>query len=424
MGKELENWLSYRTQKNTRNIYQSSARHFLNCTYGVGLNKEDVEYEELTDKYIAEVKSGRVWFDDLQKFGAYISNDGKRPPKTAQTYLYGVKSYLEQILKVQISKDQMKTLKNILPKGKRARTKDGDLTREKFRNILAHCDIKGKSLFLLLASSGIRVGEALELQPSDIDFTSEPVKISISGENAKEGDNYETYISSEAKEVLYEWLKVKDSYLQSSHNRGKGLLKVGKGGIKDYNDKHIFPFSMTVADNMWVNAIKKANLAETDSSTNRHKFHIHILRKFFNSQMKYAGVPDDMVEAMLGHDRGLSATYGRYSQSQFVEQYKKGEPYLLVNVPTEIHEIQTKFNNDIEKQKQEIDDLYRKLTTSNTLMIQVDAENKLLARKVTSLETLYNKLFEVSPQELRELMQVISQKKFAQQMEEDKKQST
>ncbi len=62
------------------------------------------------------------------------------------------------------------------------------------------------------------------------------------------------------------------------------------------------------------------------------------------------------------------------------------------------------------------------MTDSNSLLIKFMAEKDELKAKVASLETLYNKLFEVSPEELRELMQEISRRKFAEQREEDKKQ--
>lgn len=427
MGDSLARWLATYAQKNTRNIYQSSARHFLICIYGGKLGRPDTEYEELAEKFISECQSGRNYFKDLQDFGVYIS---KRPPKTIQTYIYGIKSFVEYSLGVEISKKQMKVLKDKLPKGKRARTEDGDLTRERLRNILTHCDAKGNALFLLLASSGIRIGEALKLQLYDINFTSDPIKVRVRGEITKEGDAYYSFISSEAKEALDEWLKVRESYLQSSVNRGRGLSKLGNGqGVKDINDTRLFPFSMDVANSMWMIAVRKTKLDERDNSTKRHKFHIHLLRKFFQSQMKYAGVPEDVVEALIGHSGYLDEAYRRYLPEQIVEMYKKGEPYLLVSVPTEIQEIQTKFNNDLDKQKQRIDDLTLKLTDANTLtikkMAEVDdllKEQSTLKQKVASLETLYNKLFEMSPEAFRYLFNEVDKVGLERQKTEDKRQ--
>jgi integrase len=370
---------------------------------------------------MAECKAGREWFKDMQSFGVYIS---KRPPKTIQTYIYGVKSFVEYSLGIEISKKKMKELKNRLPKGKRARTEDGDLTRERFRNILTHCEDKGKALFLFLATSGIRIGEALQIQPYDIDWSSDPVKVRVRGETAKEGDAYYTFVSSEAKDALSEWLKVKDSYLRSAMNKGRGLSKTVKGrGIKDANDSRIFPFSMSVANSMWMVAVKKAKLADRDASTNRFKFHIHILRKFFQSQMKYANVPDDVVEALVGHVGYLDDAYRRYSQQQVAEMYKKGEPYLLVNVPTGIQEIQTKFNSDNEKMKQEIQDLYRKISDSQQLSTQLDLERRKLEQRVKMHEEIFKQMTEMPFEEFAKWMQEKNRWEWQQQKEEDKKQA-
>jgi hypothetical protein len=47
-----------------------------------------------------------------------------------------------------------------MPKGRRARTIEADLTQDKLRQILLHCDCRLKALFLFFLSSGIHVGEA------------------------------------------------------------------------------------------------------------------------------------------------------------------------------------------------------------------------------------------------------------------------
>ena len=57
-----------------------------------------------------------------------------------------------------------------------------------------------------------------------------------------------------------------------------------------------------------------------------------MLRKFFQSSMKYSGVPDDLVEALIGHGDGMDNAYRRYSPMQIADMYEKGEPELLLNV--------------------------------------------------------------------------------------------
>ena len=83
--------------------------------------------------------------------------------------------------------------------------------------------LKGNALFLFLESSGIRIGEALSLQLSDIDLTQNPVPVRVRGELTKEGNPYNSFISIEAKEALLQWLNVRDDYFKTSLQKGKGL---------------------------------------------------------------------------------------------------------------------------------------------------------------------------------------------------------
>lgn len=53
---------------------------------------------------------------------------------------------------------------------------------------------------------------------------------------------------------------------------------------------------------------------------------------------------------------------------------------------------------------------------------KLDRKLKKAFESKTSLETLYNKLFEMSPEELRFIMQEANRKAFARQREEDKRQ--
>ncbi len=216
-----------------------------------------------------------------------------------------------------------------------------------------------------MESSGIRVGEALRLQYGDIDLTTEPVKIRVRGEITKAGNQYFSFISSEAKEALLQWLNVRDSYIETATGRGKGLIKLGNGQeVKPVGDKRIFPFSFHVANSMWVNATKKVKLDAKDISTGRAKFHIHMLRKFFCSQMKLANVPEDLVESLIGHNGYLDGAYRRYSCEEKVQHYLKGEPYLLLNVSAdEKIKINGKIdeqNSKIDRQQQDLADLTQK----------------------------------------------------------------
>ena len=72
-----------------------------------------------------------------------------------------VKEYLLQN-DIEISQKQAKSIRKKMVKGG-ARTIEKDLDIDTLRKIINHMDIKGKALILTLASSGMRIGEALSL---------------------------------------------------------------------------------------------------------------------------------------------------------------------------------------------------------------------------------------------------------------------
>jgi len=148
---------------------------------------------------------------------------------------------------------------------------------------------------------------------------------------------------------------------------------------------------------MWVRALKKAGLEKRDDGTKRRTMRIHMLRKWFMSQLKLV-LPETVVEAFAGHTGYLDEAYRRYTCNQLAELYKKGESFVSIFIPQEFKEIQNQFRRDFEKMQKEIQDLYRKLTDANLLTIQVMKEKDELKEKVTALteenEALRERLME------------------------------
>jgi len=240
--------------------------------------------------------------------------------------------------------------------------------------------------------------------------------VNVRGEYSKTGDPHYSFISQEAKESLVECLKVRGDYLISSSKRGRGLAKTGYGrGVKSVEDKRIFPFSFSVASQMWNNALKKAGLENHNKGTNRRTLHIHMLRKVFNSQLKLV-VPREVVEALTGHEEGLSDAYRRYTQEQIREWYLKGEPHLYVFVPQEIGKIQTQFNAELEELNKKISDM---LYHNQRLLLERDelrGKVEGLSRTVDDLsKTLVLKVEKIARHVYEDLPREIEEMKRAQQ---------
>ncbi|MGB9693474.1 MAG: tyrosine-type recombinase/integrase [Fervidobacterium sp.] len=403
---ELEKWLDTFRSDNTKRVYRAGIKTFLSS-----ISQEDV------NRYVAEVKNGRDYFQDLVKFASFMQKQNY-PPKTANCYIQATKSFLEYTFNIELTKKQWRELINYLPKGKRARTIEDNLTKDKLKRILTHCDAKGKALFLLLESSGIRISEALQLQLSDIKWDTDPVEITVRGEYTKTGDPYYSFITREAKDALLEWLKVRESYLTSAEKRGVGLSKLGDGrGVKSTEDERVFPFSSFVAMQIWNNALRKTQLENHDKTTNRRTLHIHMLRKFFLSKLKLV-IPKEIAEALAGHEEGLDEAYRRYTKEEVRDWYIKAEPYLYIFVPSDIVEIQTTFSNQLLKLKEQVHDL---LYQNQKLMVQRDdlqqtlrdLQAKLigLEARMKRFEDFTTRFMRATPDELEELGRLIFEKK-------------
>ena len=99
-------------------------------------------------------------------------------------------------------------------RGSQARTIDRVPTIQELREILLQLPIIGKALFLFLASSGARIGEALQIQLGDVNLNTTPLRITIRGNTTKSGNGRVVFASQEAKEAIAEWLKTRDEYLR------------------------------------------------------------------------------------------------------------------------------------------------------------------------------------------------------------------
>ena len=109
-------------------------------------------------------------------------------------------------------------------------------------------------------------------------------------------------------------------------------------GKKSLNDKRIFPFSYHNAREMWITMIKKTGLNQRDKTTDRYKYHIHTLRKFFRSRMpKAIGV--DMTDAMLE-----KAAEGARQMGLTNVEFRKG---LAEELPVEDEYIDVVISNGV-----------------------------------------------------------------------------
>ncbi|MCJ7633655.1 site-specific integrase, partial [Candidatus Bathyarchaeota archaeon] len=352
---------TYRS-KGTVRTYKSSLGTFFKGIYGEG------SLEDFASRYFLD---HRDYESDVQSFLARIK---EAPPKTIHLRISSVRTFLLEN-HIELRQIFWRSLSRRI-RGSDARTEDRVPSNLELRKILTHMPIQGKALYLTVSSSGMRIGETLQLRLEDIDLNYDPAKISLRGEITKSGDPRRAFISGEAKEYILEWLKCRDSYIKTA---------VGRSHIyeKSVDDDRLFPFDKSTADFIWVNALTKAQLNHKDSSTNRLTVHPHVLRKFFRTRLG-AVIPTDVVEFLMGHEGYLTKEYRRYEVEELAKFYKKGESALVVMGGSEESVVLVNgLITDVAELKQEIEELkseYSNLETAFTKSVDI------LARKIKNLE--------------------------------------
>lgn len=301
------------------------------------------EYEKLAERYLTEQ---RDYMDDLLGF---IISLAEKPPGSRRMTVSRIRTFLAYY-KIVFPDDEEKIIKSKLGKGIKPSSKRGRITKDIIRKVLVHMDLRDRAVTLLLASSGMRIGEAVQIELDDITFGN-PTKIEIIGKYTKTETRRTTFISSEATKCLKEWLKQRDSYLAQSVKIANHLYEARKmNNTKDINDNRIFPFSDTNFRVAWDNAFKKADLYEIDKSTGRTVYRVHGLRAFFRTAL--GNTMKDSAEAIMGHEGYLTNAYRDYSEEELAKSYLENEHLITIAGGGNMQEL----NDKLEDTKEELED--------------------------------------------------------------------
>ncbi len=312
--------------KNTRAQIKTALRSYLTIVTG----KKPGDLEQAAIEYLGS-RAGNLdaYKRDIELF--FISLK-EHPPKTIHSRLSQIRMFL---LRNHIDPEELfwKDLRRKI-RGSRAVTVDSVPSNEELRKILFHLPVHGKALFLTLASSGMRIGEALELKLDDLDLKSDPIRLMVRAETAKSGGQRTCFASREAREAIEQWLHVRSQWLEAAVKKSTWEEKKAK-------DPRLFPLTRMTVNEMYTRALEKAGYLKRDPRTGYATFHIHTLRKFFRSRLGPV-LPLDIVETLLGHESYLASAYRRYTLDQLAEFYRKGEPSLWVLSETGqlAHEVQ------------------------------------------------------------------------------------
>jgi len=294
----------------------------------------------------------RDYNDDLLKFAVDMSSKGI-PPLTARSYISSVKEYFGQC-DIEFSSRQLKDIRNKSPKG-RGRTEEDDLTKDVVKQILQYTDVRGRALFLTLISTGMRIGECLQLNLSDLNIKDGKILspiVLIRGQNTKTGEQRYSFLNKESIKAIEAYLQVREKLRETT------LKRTTRSSGEEYKNR-LFPFSPATALQIFSFTLKKAGLEKFSSSIQRRTYHIHMFRKYFSSQLSVS-CPREMVEEIMGHEGYLSGSYRRYTREQMYEYYLAAEHNLYIN-EIDVDKLEIKYEKELEISKKQINTENEKL---------------------------------------------------------------
>ncbi|MBV9175459.1 MAG: site-specific integrase [Nitrososphaeraceae archaeon] len=223
-----------------------------------------------------------------------------------------------------------------LPTGRRY-ADDRIPTVEEVRKIAEYPDRRIKAIVYTMTSSGIRLGAWDYLKWGNITPLQRSGKVVAAKAivYAGEDEEYFTFISPEAWQALYEWIKYRESSGELINNdswvmrdlwdtevpQGRGLAtrpkKLASLGIKRLMERAI-----------WAQGLRK----KLENGKKRHPFAAnHSYRKWFKTRCEQAGMKPINIETLLSHSVGISDHYYRPTENDLLEDYLKAVDFLAIN---------------------------------------------------------------------------------------------
>jgi integrase len=338
-----------RRSESTRLTYECGLDAFARC-FGV----------QLVDLLIAKIKSGELEaYSTLDKFVSWLDGNGAAP-KTIWIYVGAVKSLLEH---EDVLLDKRKLRKLQLP-AKVEVSVDRIPTKQELRTIILNANPCARALITLLATSGMRIGEAGNLHIANLELLKN--KVTIVANRTKSRRTRVTFITDETAGFIREYL----------------------GRRIDSKDEWLFPDPDNPSKPCPRNTLymrifrvlqKQGLRGKLDPDSRMYELHPHAFRKYFFTKLISAGVDRGVAEYLMGHKFGLDNAYLRMAEDRLRQEYLKAiDDFTFLT--------DTKAQQEAKKQ---IEELQKELRDRNVALVtfsqQSDEKFKTLQDKVESL---------------------------------------
>ena len=200
------------------------------------------------------------------------------------------------------------------------------LTREAINRVIRFANPKLATIILIACSSGMRIGEIIQLKLSDVDFTTAPTTITIRGPTTKTRETRLTHISSEAANSLNDYLArygTQNEYLFLREH----VLKDSEISEEEKYSRFVVATKHNLESQLG-RCIKK--IPEINAKNeNQNWIHFHAFRAWFKTQVTDAH-QSDFAEALMGH-KSLKLLYYRQNDKVRSKTYLDVEHSITIS---------------------------------------------------------------------------------------------
>jgi len=356
----------------TCDTYKGALNRFIDFAYQDYNQKPD----KLIDNVLNQVLDPIDVLDDFYTYLTKAENPQSRrigfSNATIRQYFTTAKEFLNDCGCKIYSEDIKRKIK--LPR--KIVTITEGLTKESVAQILRLANYKLSTLILLACSSGMRLGEILQLKLSDIDFDTKPTTIKLRAETTKTREGRITHISTETTQALKDYLaKSKNTdyvFLIDYDEKLKKLeeSKTSSGKLKARMEKKLegltseekLRFRLRITKHNFENQLTrvKADIPELNQRAENGRFHVHFhaFRYFFKTQVTDAH-ESDFAEALMGH-KSTKLIYYRQNSKKRQKTYLDVEHALTISETEHIEKNYTELQQDNQELRGELNSLVSK----------------------------------------------------------------
>ena len=253
------------------------------------------------EEFIASGPGNDDIYDYLQKW----INGSKGTPVTIRTYFSMIKQYLHY-RGIKLDPTDIRQCLNFPA---RYEEEMHPLEIDEFRRILERCGHRRRAMYLAQASSGMRIGELVQLRREHLHTDTDRIMVKIPARITKKKRARTTFFSAEAAGLLVlklGWLDGRDLVFGTNPN------PVTARGVE------ISHLALT---------LERAGLDRKYETNGRNVITTHSFRAFFITRVSRH---DSNLAKYFAGQKGYLMQYDRLSDKEKLEHYIKFEPSLLV----------------------------------------------------------------------------------------------